>query len=211
VLLAAAALAEDEVTLYELLPPDTHQFAIVYDVSQAREGLEFFFNPIRAGSVASPWRRRWPTPSSPRAGRASREIPFLRQVACALTRPGIDQFDAKAVEVARVVRGGCRSPCRRNTGDLYVSDFDAAAQATAMRSESRRQLGRVFVEPHDAAFEVVLDHGVERVFEYASPSSGRENLQPESNLEDGDRRRPRSIRVAASRARPGRQNRPRAA
>ena len=52
-LLAAAALADDEVTLYELLPPDTHQFAIVYDVSQTREGAEFFFNPIRAGSVAS--------------------------------------------------------------------------------------------------------------------------------------------------------------
>lgn len=53
VLLAAAAFADDEVTLYELLPPDTHQFAIVYDVSQTREGAEFFFNPIRAGSVAS--------------------------------------------------------------------------------------------------------------------------------------------------------------
>jgi hypothetical protein len=53
VLLAAAAFADDEVTLYELLPPDTHQFAIVYDVSQTREGAEFFFNPIRAGSTAS--------------------------------------------------------------------------------------------------------------------------------------------------------------
>jgi hypothetical protein len=53
VLLAAAALADDEVTLYELLPPDTHQFAITYDVSQTREGAEFFFNPIRAGSTAS--------------------------------------------------------------------------------------------------------------------------------------------------------------
>jgi len=52
-LLLAAALADDEVTLYELLPPDTHQFAIVYDVSQTREGAEFFFNPIRAGSAAS--------------------------------------------------------------------------------------------------------------------------------------------------------------
>jgi hypothetical protein len=47
-LLAAAALADDEVTLYELLLPETHQFAITYDVSQTREGAEFFFNPIRA-------------------------------------------------------------------------------------------------------------------------------------------------------------------
>jgi len=53
VLFAAAALADDEVTLYELLPPETHQFAITYDVTQAREGAEFFFNPIRAGSTAS--------------------------------------------------------------------------------------------------------------------------------------------------------------
>ena len=52
-LLAAAALAADEVTLYELLPPETHQFAITYDVSQTREGAEFFFNPIRTGSTAS--------------------------------------------------------------------------------------------------------------------------------------------------------------
>jgi len=47
------ALAADEFTLYELLPPETHQFAIVYDVTQTREGAELFFNPIRPGSVAS--------------------------------------------------------------------------------------------------------------------------------------------------------------
>jgi len=52
-LLAAAALADDEFTLYELLPPETHQFAITYDVTQAREGAEWFFNPIRVGSIAT--------------------------------------------------------------------------------------------------------------------------------------------------------------
>jgi hypothetical protein len=51
--LPIAAGAADEFTLYELLPPDTHQFAIVYDVTQAREGAQFFFNPIRPGSTAS--------------------------------------------------------------------------------------------------------------------------------------------------------------
>jgi hypothetical protein len=50
---ASAAMAADEFTLYELLAPDTHQFAITYDVTQAREGAELFFNPIRPGSVAS--------------------------------------------------------------------------------------------------------------------------------------------------------------
>ena len=47
------AAASDELTLYELLPPETHQFAITYDVTQTREGAQFFFNPIRQGSTAS--------------------------------------------------------------------------------------------------------------------------------------------------------------
>ena len=51
--LSSPVMAADEFTLYELLPPETHQFAITYDVTQAREGAELFFNPIRAGSVAS--------------------------------------------------------------------------------------------------------------------------------------------------------------
>jgi hypothetical protein len=52
-LLATPALADDEFTLYDLLAPDTHQFAITYDVTQAKEGAELFFNPIRVGSVAT--------------------------------------------------------------------------------------------------------------------------------------------------------------
>jgi hypothetical protein len=74
-LLAAAALADDEVTLYELLPPETHQFAITYDVTQAREGAEFFFNPIRAGSTAS----KWSAERRPRAaGSSRRRLPTTR-------------------------------------------------------------------------------------------------------------------------------------
>lgn len=52
-LLSSPALAADDFTLYELLPPETHQFAITYDVSQTREGAELFFNPIRPGSIVS--------------------------------------------------------------------------------------------------------------------------------------------------------------
>jgi hypothetical protein len=52
-LLATPAFAADEFTLYDLLPPDTHQFAITYDVTQAKEGAELFFNPIRVGSIAT--------------------------------------------------------------------------------------------------------------------------------------------------------------
>jgi hypothetical protein len=52
-LLSAPMVAADEFTLYELLPPETHQFAITYDVTATREGAQFFFNPIRPGSVAT--------------------------------------------------------------------------------------------------------------------------------------------------------------
>jgi len=52
-LLAVSAVASDEFTLYELLPPETHQFAITYDVTATHEGAQFFFNPIRPGSVAT--------------------------------------------------------------------------------------------------------------------------------------------------------------
>ncbi|HXB21861.1 MAG TPA: hypothetical protein VNV88_10790 [Candidatus Solibacter sp.] len=55
VLLLAAipASAADEFTLYDLQPPETHQFAITYDVTETHEGAPFFFNPIRPGSTAS--------------------------------------------------------------------------------------------------------------------------------------------------------------
>lgn len=52
-LLCVPLMAADEFTLYELLPPETHQFAITYDVTATREGSPFFFNPIRPGSVAT--------------------------------------------------------------------------------------------------------------------------------------------------------------
>jgi hypothetical protein len=52
-LASGSALAADELTLYDLLAPESHQFAITYDVTQTREGAELFFNPIRPGSVAS--------------------------------------------------------------------------------------------------------------------------------------------------------------
>jgi hypothetical protein len=53
ILLASSVRAADDFTLYDLLPPDTHQFAITYDTTQEREGATLYFNPIRAGSTAS--------------------------------------------------------------------------------------------------------------------------------------------------------------
>lgn len=51
--LCASLKATNEFTLYELLAPETHQFAITYDVSATRAGAQFFFNPIRPGSTAA--------------------------------------------------------------------------------------------------------------------------------------------------------------
>jgi hypothetical protein len=52
-LAAIGAWAADELTVYELLPPATHSFDIIYDVTATREGSPYFFNPIRQGSVAT--------------------------------------------------------------------------------------------------------------------------------------------------------------
>ena len=48
-----AARAEDDFTLYELLDPATHSFAITYDVTASRAGAEFYLNGIRRGSIVS--------------------------------------------------------------------------------------------------------------------------------------------------------------
>jgi hypothetical protein len=47
------AFAQHEFTVYELLAPDTHKFAIIYDVSFFKEGAQFYLNPIRKGSTVS--------------------------------------------------------------------------------------------------------------------------------------------------------------
>ena len=53
ILFPLVAIAMDEMTVYELLDPDTHKFAIRYDVSAVEAGSKFYFNIIRPGSKAS--------------------------------------------------------------------------------------------------------------------------------------------------------------
>lgn len=48
-----AAAASDELTVYELLAPATHSFAIIYDMATTVAGSPYLFNPIRRGSEAS--------------------------------------------------------------------------------------------------------------------------------------------------------------
>src|SRR5258707_14581242 len=52
-LTCSAAFGQHEFTVYELLPPDSHRFSIIYDVSTSREGAKFYLNPIRPGSKVS--------------------------------------------------------------------------------------------------------------------------------------------------------------
>jgi hypothetical protein len=52
-LISFPVAAADDFTVYDLQPPETHSFAIVYDVTVTREGAKYFFNPIRPGSTAS--------------------------------------------------------------------------------------------------------------------------------------------------------------
>ena len=51
--LAAPAAALDEMTVYELLDPSSHQFRIRYDVSAVESGATAFFNIVRPGSEAT--------------------------------------------------------------------------------------------------------------------------------------------------------------
>lgn len=51
-LVTVPLFAADEFTVYDLLAPETHRFAIIYDVSATREGAPYYLNPIRRGSVA---------------------------------------------------------------------------------------------------------------------------------------------------------------
>jgi hypothetical protein len=53
ILSVGLARAEEDFTVYELLAPETHKFAIVYDVATSVEGAKFFVNPIRRGSKVS--------------------------------------------------------------------------------------------------------------------------------------------------------------
>ena len=50
---AVPARAENDFTDYDLLAPETHKFAIIYDVATSVEGAKFYLNPIRRGSKAS--------------------------------------------------------------------------------------------------------------------------------------------------------------
>jgi len=50
---SAQYISADTYTRYELLPPETHQFKIYYEVTETRAGARYHFNQIREGSEAS--------------------------------------------------------------------------------------------------------------------------------------------------------------
>jgi hypothetical protein len=52
-LLAGGLFAADDFTVYELLAPASHSFNTISDVTLTREGSEYFYNPVRPGSVTN--------------------------------------------------------------------------------------------------------------------------------------------------------------
>jgi hypothetical protein len=120
VLLGVTAIAEDEFTLYELLAPDSHRFAITYDVTTAKEGDRFFLNPIREGSIASDERvvdqasgkpLKWEIVTGKQAreagllgerafGRAQRSVSSTRDAGS--TPASANSEDSRAAELARI-------------------------------------------------------------------------------------------------------------
>src|SRR5438128_9266602 len=119
-LLGVRAAADDSFTLYELLAPDSHRFAISYDVTTSREGDRFFLNPIREGSVASDERvvdrasgrpLRWEIVTGKQAraagllgerafGRAQRSVSSTRDGGSTPASANIE--DSRAAELARI-------------------------------------------------------------------------------------------------------------
>lgn len=49
----ACGWSASDLAVYRLLPPQTHSFELSYDASVTRVGAEYFFNPVRPGSVVT--------------------------------------------------------------------------------------------------------------------------------------------------------------
>jgi hypothetical protein len=50
---AAPAFGASDLAIYTLLAPSTHSFELAYETSVTRAGAEYFFQPIRPGTVVS--------------------------------------------------------------------------------------------------------------------------------------------------------------
>ncbi len=49
----ASAWGASDLATYRLLEPSTHSFELAYDVTIAREGAAYFYNPLRPGSIVT--------------------------------------------------------------------------------------------------------------------------------------------------------------
>ncbi len=104
---AAPAQTDDGAyTRYELLAPASHKFRIIYDITATTPGATTYFNPIRAGSVASDERVTDRATGKPlafaevggeiaRAGGVTNAAPQARYIAVTLARPVPDDGGAR--------------------------------------------------------------------------------------------------------------------
>jgi hypothetical protein len=123
----APAQADDELTIYELLAPDSHRFAITYDVTTSVEGARFFFNPIREGSQASDER------VVERAG--GRALPFSVVKGREAKATGLVPADAK--DEALFIRVELAAPVPKG-GETRLRIFKTYADAKSYYLEGER-------------------------------------------------------------------------
>ena len=155
-LLAAPAFAEDDFTLYDLLAPDTHQFAITYDVTTSREGAEFFFNPIRPGSVA--------TKERVIARATGKELPF--EVVSGKEAKASGLVSDKTADDEQFIRVHLPGPVPKN-GQTRIRIFKTYTDAASYFVDKSGRL--VFTRPLGIKRNVVLLPKGWEIIECASP------------------------------------------
>ena len=84
---------------------------------------------------------------------------------------------------------GC-APRRRDACNLDIPKFERPTASSSLRRNLSRNLRGGFVERDDSTVEVFFEYRLKRLLQSAPPSSGHEDLQSESNFENGDRCRP---------------------
>ena len=89
--------------------------------------------------------------------------------------------------MANVTSGERRPPRGNDAGDFDAAEIDGPAGCSPFRCATCRFLGRLAVEGENSSLEIIFEDATERLTELPSAASGREQLEPEMNLEDGHR------------------------